>query len=181
MKTSLLYSVFFSFLAFSLLFNPQLAVAQSHVLDQINQDVWQPFYEAYAQNDPRIMANLYRKDGFRISPEAQSVFSYREITDAYRQTFADQSAKGITQQLRLNFTERTCSENAATERGIYALTLYPGTPREATFYGKFHMLLRKEYGRWKIFMEYEWENEEPLSEADFEKGTPMEVTIDTWQ
>ena len=72
----------------------------------------------------------------------------------------------------LRFTERIASENQAMEVGIYeVITNKSGNVR--TFYGRFHVALRKENGTWKILVDTDSSEGNVIDEQDYMQASPM--------
>ena len=75
--------------------------------------------------------------------------------------------------IELRFIQRIASNGKAFEVGYYKTTstnISTGISRSG--YGKFHVLLRKENGIWKILMDAD--SHENTNEAVFMTGKPME-------
>ncbi len=72
--------------------------------------------------------------------------------------------------LEFRFTQRILGDGVASERGMFRMAVTPaaGAPRQR--FGRFHVFLRVEDGRWRILTDYD----EPGGSAeDFDAATPI--------
>jgi hypothetical protein len=76
-------------------------------------------------------------------------------------------SKNDKRKIELRFTQRIAGEGSAFEVGYYKVTMND----TQTLYGKFHVLLRTEGGRWKIVMDAD-ANEKAM-ESTFQSGKPL--------
>ncbi len=77
-------------------------------------------------------------------------------------------------QLGLRFTERIANDNQAMEVGIYKVIITDKTGNIRTFYGRFHVALRKENGVWKILVDTDSSEGNSIDEQDYLQASPME-------
>ena len=76
--------------------------------------------------------------------------------------------------LGLRFTERIANDNQAMEVGIYKVTITEKSGNIRTFYGRFHVALRKENGIWKILVDTDSSEGNSIDEQDYMQASPME-------
>ncbi|HJS56391.1 MAG TPA: nuclear transport factor 2 family protein [Chitinophagaceae bacterium] len=139
---------------------------------EINEQVWKPFIKAFNTGDDEAFSAAHSKDVIRVVQDDHQVMGYNEyfkkIPDSVKAK-RDNWKKNI----ELRFIQRFASGDKAFEAGYYKSTrtnIVTGEKR--TGYGKFHVLLRKENGTWKILMDAD--AHEKTAEAVFMKGKPME-------
>lgn len=143
--------------------------AQSTILlKEINKDVYVPFAEAFAHRQADLFASFHSEGMIRISGHSGSIKGYSEYMAQYQKNWADRDQKG--ELIEFRFEERWCNETQASDIGIYKLTKYLGTEKEASFYGRFHVVLVKEEGKWKIWMDYDNNPDNLVGEKEFEKA-----------
>lgn len=143
------------------------ALAIKNAQRDINRDIWTPFSEAYASNDAAKYIALHSKDFIRASGGGKNSLDLAGYADEVEQSFAWTAENGGRVSIEFRFFERLASATTASERGFYQYTHYPkeGTPR--SFYGKFHVMLRKENGIWKIATDYDSNEGGTVGEADY--------------
>jgi len=142
-------------------------LAAKNAQRDINRDIWTPFSEAYASNDAAKYIALHAKDFIRASGGGKNSLDLAGYADEVEQSFAWTAENGGRVSIEFRFFERLASATTASERGFYKYTHYPkeGTPR--SFYGKFHVMLRKENGVWKIATDYDSNEGGTVGEADY--------------
>lgn len=143
------------------------AQAAKNALRDINRDIWTPFSEAYASNDAAKYIALHSKDFIRASGGGKNTFDLAGYAAQSERSFAWAIDNGSRSTIEFRFFERLTSATTASERGYYKYTSYPkeGTPRSS--YGKFHVMLRKENGVWKIATDYDSDEGGKVGEADY--------------
>ena len=136
----------------------------------INEDVWEKFYQAYTELDAKYMEEIHSKDVFRIPADSKRIYHYDQCISNYQRSFARAKDREDSRKISLRFIERIANEQSATERGIYQLTVNPGASNEANYYGKFHVILRKEADVWKILIDYDSSEGNTIGKEDFDKA-----------
>ena len=139
---------------------------------EINDQVWKPFIQAFNNNDDDAFSAVHSKDVIRVMQDENRVIGY----DEYFQKIPD-SAKmkwaNWKREIELRFLQRIASKDKAFEVGYYKTTsINVVTQEKRTSFGKFHVLLRKENGVWKILMDAD--AHEKTNEAIFLSANPME-------
>ncbi len=139
---------------------------------EINTQVWKPFIKAFNSDDDEAFRAVHSKDVIRVMQDNDQVIGY----DQYFQKIPDSiKAKWIDwkKNIELRFLQRIASNGRAFEVGYYKTTNSNAvTGEERTSYGKFHVLLRKEKGIWKILMDAD--AHEKTDDAVFLTANPME-------
>lgn len=88
----------------------------------------------------------------------------------------DEHAKeqGAKRTLELRFTERIANATQAIDVGIYKTTNISKQGESRSFYGRFHVVLRKEKGTWKILVDTDSSEGNTISEKDFLEAQLLE-------
>jgi ketosteroid isomerase-like protein len=150
-----------------------LSFSQSDSLqEQINDQVWKPFIKAINSGDNEGLSAVHSKDVARVIQDDNRIIGYGEyfkkIPDSIKAKWKDWKS-----QIELRFLQRIAAYDKAFETGYYKTTsTNTATGEKRTSYGKFHVLLRKENGVWKILMDAD--ANEKTDEAVFMTAKPME-------
>ena len=139
---------------------------------EINAQVWKPFIKTFNNGDDEGFKAVHSKDVIRVNQDGKQISGY----DQYFRTVPDsiKAKRGKwSKNIEFRFTQRIDGNDKAFEVGYYKTTSKNADTGETrTGYGKFHVLLRKENGIWKILMDAD--ANEGTNEAAFQTGTPME-------
>ena len=139
---------------------------------EINEQVWKPFIRAFNNDDNEAFKDVHSKEMIRVIQDDDRVLGY----DEYFQKIPDSTKakwSNWKKNIELRFTQRIASNDKAFEVGYYKTTstnIVTGEKRRG--YGKFHVLLRKENGTWKILMDAD--ASEKTDETIFLSGQPMQ-------
>ena len=139
---------------------------------EINEQVWKPFIKAFNSNDNDGFRAVHSREVIRVVQDDNRVLGY----DEYFKTIPDSlKAKWANwkKDIELRFIQRIAAIDKAFEVGYYKSTstnVVTGEKRSG--YGKFHVLLRKENGVWKILMDAD--ANEKTDETVFLSAQPME-------
>jgi ketosteroid isomerase-like protein len=165
MKKKLIIIALFSCAAYN-------CYAQSDSLQQqINEQVWKPFIKAFNSNDDNGFSEVHSRDVIRVEQDARRIMGFEEyfnpISDAQKIKRDEWNKK-----IELRFIQRIASNGKAFEVGYYKTTMENKlTKQKQVGYGKFHVLLRKESGLWKIVMDAD--AHEKTNEEIFLTGQPI--------
>lgn len=139
---------------------------------EINEQVWKPFIEAFNNDDDEAFKAVHSKDVTRVIQDDGRLLEYDEyfkkVPDSVKAKWANWK-----KNIELRFIQRIASKDRAFEVGHYKSTstnIVTGEKRSG--YGKFHVLLRKENGVWKILMDAD--ANEKTDEAIFLSAQPLE-------
>lgn len=149
-------------------------LAQGEILNKINEEVWSKFCKSFETLDLQLMEEIHNKELYRIPADGRVILNYEEYMEGYRSWFAQAKKDNTLLNISLRFFERICNESSASERGIYRLTINEGRDNEQFFYGKFHVLLKKENDIWKILMDYDSNEGNTVGEKDFNMASAMD-------
>jgi ketosteroid isomerase-like protein len=150
-----------------------LSFSQTDNLQQeINEQVWKPFVKAFNNNDNEAFKAVHSKEVIRVIRDDNRLLGYDEY---FKKVPESEKAKWAhwKKNIELRFIQRIASTDKAFEVGYYKSTSTDTTTGEKrSGYGKFHVLLRRENGVWKILMDAD--AKEKTDETIFLSGTPLE-------
>lgn len=156
-------------------FIPLFIVSSSYCFSQdfqkeINTQVWIPFMESFNQRDTESFMAVHSKDLVRTSRDSKSIQNFEQYKKENQQGESHSSKR----TLELRFLERLASETQAYEVGIYKTSVASDKGEMRSFYGKFHVVLRKENGIWKILVDSDSSEGGTIGERDFLSAKPMQ-------
>jgi len=162
--------ILFLFSVFSISCLAQDSDAQIH--KEINQEVWKPFCESYASLDVETYNNLHSDEVIRATPWGIRVGDEYKNHNAER--FKISKEKGTNRTIELWFEHRKSTPKVSYEVGYYKVT-YKNNDSLKYSYGRFHVVLKKENGVWKIIQDWDTDkiNGVEVTEKDWLKGTPL--------
>jgi uncharacterized protein (TIGR02246 family) len=143
-------------------------------LAELNHDVWIPFSKAYATNDAEGYLRLHTKDLIRVAAQGKSVQDLAGYAEGVRKGFEKRRAEGSKAEIAFRFLERIASDEAASERGIFRLTVTSAKGEARRFHGKFHVFERKVDGVWRIAVDYDSNEGGTIDAKAFETADSME-------
>lgn len=138
---------------------------------QINEQVWKPFIKSFSNGDDEAFRTIHSRDVTRVIQDDSLIMNYdqyfRKIPDSIKSKWSEWK-----KDIELRFTQRIAVEDRAFEVGYYKTTsTNKKTGEKRTGIGKFHVLLRKENGIWKILMDAD--TGEGADESVFLKAQPL--------
>lgn len=139
---------------------------------QINEQVWKPFIASFIKGDDEAFSAVHSKDVSRVMQDSRQIIGYdqyfKKQPDSIKAKWANWK-----KNIELRFTQRIAANDKAFEVGYYKSTsTNTATGETRSGIGKFHVLLRKEKGVWKIVMDAD--TREGASEEAFKKAMPLE-------
>ena len=147
--------------------------AQSNEQEAINKDVWFNFMQAYQDLDASLFNQIHSNDVLRVMVDNDEILIGQDYKDVNLELFNGWNATNLKQKIEFSFTSRVQQKDWAYEVGIFKLTRFNnGIPR--SFYGKFHVTLKKEFGTWKIFIDSDTNEKGTIGQEHFEKGTKLQ-------
>lgn len=147
----------------SLLFISASSFAQV-VQKEINEQVWKPFIRSFNEGNTEVFMNLHSKDVIRSPRDAKEVLNWDQY---YKQTAEWNSSRKSKFNIELRFTERISNDNQAVEVGVYKTTSTNSEGKTFSGYGRFHVVLRKENGAWKILVDTDSTEGNTIGEKEF--------------
>ena len=150
-----------------------ISFAQTESLQkQINEQVWKPFIKTFNNNDNEGFRKVHSRDLIRVMNDDNRVLGYEEylapVPDSIKAKWGNWN-----HHIELRFVQRIASNGKAFETGYYKTTaVNADTGEKRVSYGKFHVLLRKESGEWKIVMDQD--AKEDADEVKFQQAAPID-------
>lgn len=138
--------------------------------DEIDRAVWQPFTQSFAACDAAGFNQLHSKDLVRADRDRGRVMDFEEYCRFNEEMFKQARDAQAKQVLELRFTERLRKGNLAYEVGIYRTTIVVGGETHE-YFGRFHVVLRKEEGAWKILVDSDSSEGGTVGAKDFSEAT----------
>ena len=138
---------------------------------QINEQVWKPFIESFNKGDDETFSSVHSKEIIRVMQDDKQIIGFDQY---FKKTPDSVKAKWASwkKNIELRFIQRIAGLDKAFEVGYYKTTsTNTKTGEIRTGIGKFHVLLRKENGTWKILMDAD--TGEGANEEVFKKAMPI--------
>ena len=140
-------------------------------IEEINKQVWIPFVQSFGSGDDQTFRSVHSKDVIRVMQDDKEIIGYekyfKKVPDSIKAKWGDWK-----KSIELRFTQRITGDDKAFEVGYYKSTstnIKTGEQRNGI--GRFHVLLRKENGVWKILMDAD--TAEGATEETFASARPM--------
>lgn len=140
---------------------------------EINDQVWKPFISTFSNLDAKGFLDVHSKDVVRSSRDARQILSWSEYLEQQDKTNKGMLADGLSMTLDLHFTERVTTPDRAIDVGIYKTTITDKAGKSQSYYGRFHVVLRKENGVWKILVDTDSSEGDTIDAEDFDAAKPM--------
>lgn len=159
-------------IALTLLFCITAFSQENSLQKEINEQVWKPFITSFNNRDDDAFSAVQSKEVIRVSQDDNLIFGYNEY---FKKIPESEKArwKDWKRNIELRFLQRIASNDKAFEVGYYkSSNTNTVTGEKRTGYGKFHVLLRKENGIWKILMDAD--ANEKTNEAVFMTAKAMD-------
>jgi ketosteroid isomerase-like protein len=150
------------------------AAAGQSAQNEINDDVWKPFIATYNDRNTEGFLEIHSKDLVRSPRDAKKILTWDEYYAAQKDNDNLERKSGSRRVIELRFTERIASDRHAIEVGIYKVRVTDTAGNNRTFFGRFHVVLRKENNRWKILVDTDSTEEGTIDEQDFLHAQSME-------
>ena len=117
---------------------------------------------------------VHSKDAVRSPRDSKTIWNWEEYNK--NQTWGDQEEKKLNRKrlLELRFTERIANGNLAFDVGVYKTAYIHPDGKIMNYYGRFHVVLKKESGVWKILVDTDSSENGAIGEKDFLAARAME-------
>ena len=140
------------------------------ILKSINNEIWEPFTKAFETSDYNLFGSLHSEELVRVNGNGKRIQNKESYINGYKTRWENNK---LNQTISFRFLERIVNEQSASERGIYKLTLNPGTNQEQSYYGKFHVILKIENNIWKILVDYDSTEDNSITEMSYNNAFEM--------
>jgi ketosteroid isomerase-like protein len=141
---------------------------------EINSQVWKPFIKAFNERDTKGFMAVHSKDVVRSSRDSKTVLNWNEYNQQTERWDQQENKSSSKRQLELRFTERLANKDQAVEVGIYKTSYIQSDGNTRSFFGRFHVVHRKENGIWKMLVDMDSSENNTISEKDFLTATAIE-------
>lgn len=141
---------------------------------EINAQVWKPFIKTFSELDTEGFMALHSKEVVRSPRDDKMILDWAAYFN--EQKAGDDRARGTGRKrtIDLRFTERISTGDNAIDVGVYKTSSINAKGEERSFFGRFHVVLRKENGTWKIRVDTDSSEGGTIGEKDFLAAKPME-------
>ena len=136
---------------------------------EINDQVWSPFIQAYAALDANAFMDVHTKDVIRVVRDAGEIKVGQEYAKSMQESANRNQERGTRRSISFSFLERIHTNNYAFEVGYYKVESASGGQQYVS-YGKFHVVLKKHRGQWKILVDSDSSLNNSITEEDFMQG-----------
>ncbi len=138
----------------------------------IDRTLWRPFQQAFEAMDGAALNGLYADQVLRVTPDGiDTAGQFRKFNES---RFEDNIAKGDHIALDFWFDSRHTNEDTSYEVGFFRLTTTAADGKTSSFYGQFHIVLKKQNGQWRIAQDWDTASiaGRPITAADFKRQAP---------
>ena len=141
--------------------------------NEINEQVWTPFINAFSSGNTDLFMSVHSKDLVRSGRESKEVLKWEQYYEQTKKGNENRAKRQGQLSIELRFTERIGNEKQAIDVGVYK-TSYTGKDGNVnSSYGRFHVVLRKENGKWKILVDTDSSEGNTINEQSFLAASPM--------
>jgi ketosteroid isomerase-like protein len=135
---------------------------------EINQQVWKPFKQSYQTYNAEVFNNLHTDDVLRINGRGIT------LGPDYKASIITGFQRENPPKISIDFSHehRFYNGDVGYEVGYYRV-IYPTPNGDAESYGRFHVVLKKIDGVWKITQDYDTEavGTTKIDKSFFDDGT----------
>ncbi len=155
-----------------LIFLMSLAISGNTQPEQseINEQVWKPFITYFNENNTAGFMSVHSKDVVRSPRDAKKVWNWEDYNKQQGLGDKEDIKEKRKRTLELRFTERIVNKDIAVEVGVYK-TSYG---ENQNYYGRFHVVLKKENGIWKILVDTDSTEGGTIGEKEFLAAQPLQ-------
>jgi ketosteroid isomerase-like protein len=140
---------------------------------EINDQVWRPFIASFNSFDTNGFMAVHSRDVVRSPRDAKVLLSWDEYFKQQQSGDKREKENGGKRLIELRFTERIANPKQAIDVGIYKTTVSNKEGKTASFYGRFHVVLRKEGSDWKILVDTDSSEGNTVGEKEFMAASPL--------
>lgn len=142
---------------------------------EINEQVWKPFIKGFNEHNTEGFMAVHSRDVVRSPRDSKVIWNWEEYN--HEQAKGDQRAikENRKHELELRFTERLADKDQAIDVGVYKTTYFLPNGNIESYYGRFHVVHRKENGVWKILVDTDYSEGDTIGEKDFLAAKPLDA------
>ena len=140
---------------------------------EINRTIWKPFKQTYEARDWEGFNALHTDDILRVHDGGIRVGA--EYKNSIKESYQKYRNRNVTIDFAME--RRQYTENVGYEVGFYRVIYEEADKPPRTSYGRFHVVLKKFSGKWKIAQDWDSNsfNGRPIGEADFEAAEFLDL------
>jgi ketosteroid isomerase-like protein len=157
-----------------LLFIVSITSFSQDVQKEINEQVWRPFIKNFNEGNTAGFMAVHSKDVVRSPRDQKAIWNWEEYNQQQAQGDAEDKKENRKRTLELRFTERIANGDLAFHVGIYKTTYVFPDGKTQSYFGRFHVVLRKEKNVWKILVDTDSTEDHTIEEKDYLAATPLE-------
>lgn len=135
--------------------------------NEINQQIWKAFKQSWERRDSQTFNALHTEDIMRVSS------SGIRVGDEYKNSNQKSFSKPRKDKRTIDFAleQRLYGNDIGYEVGYYRIVSKKDNGETNHYYGRFHVVLKKQNGAWKIAQDWDTGNVNgvEVTAADFEK------------
>lgn len=141
---------------------------------EINEQVWSHFIKNFNEGNTSGFMAVHSKDAVRSPRDQKAIWNWEEYSQQQALGDAEDKKENRKRTLELRFTERFSNEDLAFNVGIYKTSYQFADGKRQDYFGRFHVVLRKEKGVWKILIDTDSTEDSTIGEKDFLAASPLE-------
>ncbi|MBT8262472.1 MAG: nuclear transport factor 2 family protein [Bacteroidia bacterium] len=128
-------------------------LGQENPTEEVNTQIWQAFKTAYEARNSEAFKAIHTKDVLRINDGGI------KTADLYFKSIDNWQTPNNDTGLSIDFAfeNRQYFRNTGYETGYYRVIAFRNEKKRDTFYGQFHVVLKKVAGQWKIAQDFDTE------------------------
>ncbi|MDX1666292.1 MAG: nuclear transport factor 2 family protein [Saprospiraceae bacterium] len=139
----------------------------------IDRQVWRPFMDSYARLDTEAFMELHTDDVVRIVRDGERILTDSAYAQSVSRNHDWARQNKVRRSIEFSFTERFADGDYAFETGYYKITTTRSGTEPRVFYGQFHVLLRRDDGRWKIAVDTDTSHDGSVGQEAFDSGDKL--------
>ena len=129
-----------------------LAQEPSQWQKEIDEQVWTQFDAAFESYDATALNALYAAEVLRVTPAGIDTEGRFKLQNS--ESYAGHYGAGNKRDLQFWFESRHTNANTSYEVGMFKITTTTNG-QVSSFYGQFHIVLKKLNGSWKITQDWD--------------------------
>lgn len=140
---------------------------------EIDEQVWRIFIKAFSEHDAKTFLSVHSRDVIRAGRDQKMLLNWDEYLKQQSAGDKYELDNGIKRTIELRFSERLSNSTQAIDVGVYKTTVSRKDGSSDSFYGRFHVALRKENGTWKILVDTDSSEGDTIDEKAFLAAKPF--------
>ena len=173
MSTTMKYVQFILALGLCLNLNAQTDTNNQEIVTAVNASIWKPFKMSYEARDWQTFNSLHTDDVLRAHDGGIQLG--QEYKDGNRAYFESANKGRVT--IDFVMERRTYKADVGYEVGFYRVIYSEEGKEDRTSYGRFHVVLKKIDGQWKIVQDWDSNsfNGRPIGPEDFNEEKKLDL------